>query len=521
MLTSSELPIPPPGVLARPTLGNYVHWFRATWRITLFALIGITIFTLLIILFLPRTYRSQSKLLLSLGRESVTLDPTAAATGQMMPLHQTREHEIETALNVMSSRQLLEAVVQQIGADTILAGNIEQFEKENQSTNSFFKGMIPSIDPVPRQQQAIRRLSEDLVITAGRDSSVVSIEYRTGSPELAQCVVSCWVKHYISRHSEFHRSQGTYDFFRIESEKLREQLTKVRNRLRDEKISSGMLTIEGQQQMVEAEMAAVRMQKNKIEGQLAASQTRAKKLAVELEAIKRSVVLQETAIQSDSRETMRALLFELEVQEKNLESLYTDGHPRLVTTRRQLEDARRLLADESNQHDEVIQGINPTYQSIETELALENATTESLSHQLEVLKGQLLRISDEFRKLNSKFEIVADLNLDANIIQAQYHSQSERLEQARLEEVLQQKQITNVREIQPATLENRPVSPNKLLCLAVGIIAFFSAAIGIPVCLGPQRVDPMGPGQSVLTDPAHTNQRATLANGTSTVEPAS
>ncbi|MDA8745579.1 GumC family protein [Rubripirellula amarantea] len=492
--TTGELPEPPPGLLVRFDASVWTRLLRATWLPTLLAAGTIALLTIVVLLTYPRVYRSHAKLLLQLGRESVTLDPTAAATGQMMPLHQTRDHEIETALNVMQSRSLLAAVVDEVGESAILKG-LPHSADGNESTGgvlsslkSVVKAPLTWVDPVPSDQRAIRQLGKSLQISAGRDSSVVDIEYRTKSPELAQSVVDCWVENYISHHNDFHRSKGTYAFFKAELSKLHQQLSVAQAKLREEKNRVGLLSLEGERLLLEGEMAAVRNQLHEVEGALAASESRRKKLSQELTRLSRNAVVEETSSTSDSLETMRSKLFELEVIEQELASRYTQDHPRLVSTRRQLDETRQLLNGQSNRRDEVTTGLNPTYQRIETELALENASSDALSKKHEVVQEQLKSLADDVQLLNSQSETIANLERDLKILDAQYLLQSERLEQSRLEQVLQEQRITSVRVIQPASLENRPVSPNKLLCVFAGGLATLGALVGIPLLLGPGRV---------------------------------
>ena len=58
-----------------------------------------------------------SELIVPLGRESVTLDPTAT-TGQTMQVQETRDNQINSTRDMLSSRVLLERVVEKIGGLT-------------------------------------------------------------------------------------------------------------------------------------------------------------------------------------------------------------------------------------------------------------------------------------------------------------------------------------------------------------------------------------------------------------------
>src|SRR3954462_5618935 len=67
----------------------------------------------------PRKYKSESKLLVRLGRETVMLDPTAT-TRQIMPVSVSRETEVNSVLEMLRSRIMIEKLVDELGPDAIL-----------------------------------------------------------------------------------------------------------------------------------------------------------------------------------------------------------------------------------------------------------------------------------------------------------------------------------------------------------------------------------------------------------------
>src|SRR5207244_8808003 len=68
---------------------------------------AVAVYTLLC----PRAYRSQAKIFVRLGRENATLDPTATV-GQapVVAVPQSREHEINSSVEIVNSRILLAKV---------------------------------------------------------------------------------------------------------------------------------------------------------------------------------------------------------------------------------------------------------------------------------------------------------------------------------------------------------------------------------------------------------------------------
>ncbi|MEZ6079940.1 MAG: hypothetical protein R3C56_30980 [Pirellulaceae bacterium] len=95
--------------------------------------VSIIALTVVVIVFYPRKYRSTAKLLLKIGRESVTLDPTVTTTGETLSLHHTRTSEINTTLDMMRNRLVLEQVAAKIGNKPILSGYPAGLHRERKS----------------------------------------------------------------------------------------------------------------------------------------------------------------------------------------------------------------------------------------------------------------------------------------------------------------------------------------------------------------------------------------------------
>jgi len=96
----------------------YSILFRHKWKVSVFFLtvmVTVTLGTYLV----AEIYRAKATLLVRIGRESVTLDPTAA-TGQVISLGQSRQSEINSELDILRSRELALRVVDAIGPQKFL-----------------------------------------------------------------------------------------------------------------------------------------------------------------------------------------------------------------------------------------------------------------------------------------------------------------------------------------------------------------------------------------------------------------
>ncbi len=88
-------------------------------RVALYTFLTVMMGVTGVLLIWPRTYHSQAKLFVRLGRESVALDPTVT-TGATIALSDTREHEINSVMEMIRNRAVFEDVVRVLGAEVIL-----------------------------------------------------------------------------------------------------------------------------------------------------------------------------------------------------------------------------------------------------------------------------------------------------------------------------------------------------------------------------------------------------------------
>ena len=76
-----------------------------------------------VLTYAPRTYRSEAKLYLQVGRASVGLDPTAT-TGQTINYSQSgRDEEVKSAMEIILSIGVIGKVVDKLGVD-VASGSV-------------------------------------------------------------------------------------------------------------------------------------------------------------------------------------------------------------------------------------------------------------------------------------------------------------------------------------------------------------------------------------------------------------
>ena len=452
--------------------------------------LAVVTLTLCVILFAPRKFTSEARLMLRIGRESVTVDPTASTVGETLNLHHTRENEIQSALGVMQSREIIERVVDEVGEEVVLRGKPVETNLKERGPLSFVSdwvgsatGLLANIDHVPDRQKAIRKLARGVYLNSQNESSVVSVAYSTDSPEVAQSVIASWVANYVVQHAKANHTEGSLKFFEEQGNLLRSRLEVARANLEKAKSQSNLVTVDGQQKLLEAQLAKIRDGLVDVDGEIETLRSRIDAYSGILSQNSKMITTAVTGKSNEARDLMRDRLFALEVLQKDLESKFKTDHPRLVSIRNQIDDAQQIVADQESSRDEVTEAINPAYQQLSENKLVDQAALAGLLRKQQALTEAQDRVLKEIASMNATERTVRSIENELVILEGRYSESAVKMEQARMDDVLAKEQITSVNIVQPASLEVRPISPNKPFCAVAGFFSAIAMAIGMPILL--------------------------------------
>jgi capsular exopolysaccharide synthesis family protein len=264
--------------------------FRHKWKMILFFFAVILIVTAVTSI-CAKVYRSEAKLLMRLGRESVTLDPTAA-TGQIIPLNltQPRGNEINSELEILKNQELIEGVVDSIGAQKLLNHTDEKLTVKDADSRVLGRAKIALRTAVSRlksplklfglieslsdRDKAIVNIKKHLKIENLKDSSIISISYDAENPKTAQEIVSKLIDLYLEKHIEAYRTPGSPQFFTEQTDHLQNKLTQSESELMDFKNKTGISSVREQQRLVAKRISTLKQEINQTEAALASSVAR-------------------------------------------------------------------------------------------------------------------------------------------------------------------------------------------------------------------------------------------------------
>ena len=472
--------------------------FRHKWKVIIFFLavmVTVTLGTFLA----AEIYRAEAKLLVKIGRENVSLDPTAT-TGQVIQLGQTRESEINSELDILKSRELALKVVDAIGPAKFL----DPPEEENLANGSsgaktpewkralkkngravidavadFLEGigLIPLLDD---REKAVIQLMKNLETETQKNTNTLSLTYDAESPKFAQTVLSRLIDFYLDKHVTVHRTAGSYNFFEQQSEDLRGQLVRTEEELKTLKNKTGVASLDEQRKILLGRIGTLQQESEATLAALAISRAKVKDLKEKLAGLSPTLVTQEMKSSSTyGVELMRSRLYELRLKEQELLSKYTETSIPVQEVRRQIAEAQAQLAKEEPTRTDVTTGINTTHQQLDLAMLSEMATLSSLEAKARVVNDQLNAARGEVKEINDTELRLVTLQRELALQDTKYRKYSENREQARIDQALETDKISNISVIQKATASLKPVKPRKALNLLLGFFLGLLGGLGL------------------------------------------
>lgn len=480
------------------TLRDFYHvLFRHKFKAILFfiaVMVTVTLGTFLA----SEIYRSDAKLLVRLGRESVSLDPTAT-TGSVISVGQSRENEIKSELEILNSKELVEKVVDTIGPDAFLKSPDELNEKSHspradsenrvgeirQKLRLAMKEVEDllgsfSLSPLSDRDKAILKVMKSMEIEALKNSNIIAISFEAKSRTLAQETIHQLIDFYLDKRIHVHRTPGSYEFFDKQTGEFRNTLARAEENLRELKNRSGIASLDEQRRVLVKRIGDLEQELDGTTSTLAASMAKVQAMEKTLASLPETLVTQETTGNPNQGvDFMRARLYELQLKEQDILSRFTETSKPVEEIQRQIAEAKALLSREEPSRTQVTRALNEAYRQVQVALLAEKATLISLEAKVREQKAQLTSARGELKAINDSEIRLMHVQREMGIQEINYLKYNEKLEQARIDHALEMSKISNISVVQPATYPVKPVRPRKLLNLVLGLLLGSLGGIGL------------------------------------------
>ncbi len=478
-----------------PSLGDYVELPFRYWRLLACCLATSIVAGLLALIVWPRSYESEAKLMITVGRESVGLDPTATTSPTLM-LQKTQEEEINSALEILSSRQVAELVVDKLSATQILDGVLSAKEESQPSSTGWIAQAKQAVgaarnmldqgllsvgvkDPVSQREQAIRKVMQSVYIYAPKRSTAITIHAESKTPEMAQALAAAVTYGFLDRHQSVNFNQSSREFFQEQTREVEAQVNQARAERAEFMQLSKVVSIEDQRRILTDQMGSAQRDVLITRGELEQAQAEIKDLTGKADETLAEIVANKEEKGDETWSGMRQRVYELEIQEQSYASMYSEDNPKLLNARQQLEGARQILKD--MEKDRTNRSLTPNPVKIRMEEDLQRLQTRLVG-----LRSMLLEKEKQREELGQQIDELLGFELKLNgmdrniaVLENSLYSLKSKLEEARVIDELQAQHISNISIYQPATLVERPVNPQKSMVMAAFPVLGLMIGLGV------------------------------------------
>jgi len=412
-------------------------------------------------LLMSPTYEASSKILVKFGRENVYMPTTPAGGGSsQVLLDPSREERINSAVEMFQGRNILEQVIRDVGATNIYP-DLEQ-------KPGISLGASAKLSPADR---ALLILQKKLSVEAVKKSNIIAIQFQHKDPAVAAQVVNKLVDVFLDQHLKVYQETGGYNFFSSQVGVLEKKLRDSEQELKGFKNNNRIISLDEQKSVLlkqisdlELELAKTKSDRSEAEGKMQALKKSSAGFSDE------RTLGQETDFNPYSMSTIRNKISELRLEEEKLLSSYTEQSENVIRVRKELAQARELLAkDEKTYHNKALATVGQNLSAL-----------KSKEFQQETV---LAKCQAELAKINSSEIQLKELERQVKINEDNYQLYLKKMEEARISTAMDSQKIASISVVEPALAPLKPIKPKVLLNIILSLLLGACASIGLAFSL--------------------------------------
>lgn len=439
-------------------------------------------------------YEATGKVMIQLGRE-YSSQPSVG--DRQAVLNRDPQAAINTELHILLSQDLLDSVVDRMGAEALYPRQANKSEirdliaavvsrmgaepRNPRPAESERGGGEIGVEKVSEEEKklaASRKLAGAFTARLLPESSVIQLALRHPSPEIAERALDVLFEEFKDEHLNAFGNPQVPAFLEEKVAQYRTRLEESEDRLKEFLVGNEALYLEAEQGD-----AAVN-ERARLAAELDLNASRVAGLRQQIRFLEDEQVRSPTKTESDARaqqnqmiEGARLKLLDLQVEQERLLGTYSETSRPVTAIREQIKIVEDFLARQ-----EAAVGGGRLIEALASEVARLNAELQFELARGGELSRQLAQIDTEMTSMPERTRQYRDLTRERDLNERYLDAYLNELEEARLAADLDQARIANIVLIQQVRVGPEPVSPNRRLNFAVG--GLLALIVGSAVALG-------------------------------------
>ncbi|MBZ5693758.1 MAG: hypothetical protein LAN36_00205 [Acidobacteriia bacterium] len=453
-------------------------------RLVSLIFLGIFFGALLSVLILPKRYEAEMKILVNRDRVDAAVTPDASAAGLVAPVPAVSEEDLNSEVELLRSRDLLEKVVLASGLESNkqslwqrIAGHVGDALRGTRSTQE------------TRLARSVQQLEDRMIVEPLKKTTLIRVAYSSSDPTLSARVLQTLATMYQEKHAAVHRPAGTFSFFDQQASRYRDELASAEAKLTDFDSRESVVAPEVQKQLVLEQLSRFQGESQDDQSSAYAAGERARALQARSAA---SPDRQTTQIRkADNAQLLAQLegtLLSLELKRSDMLVKYAPTYPPVEEVSTQIEETRKAIAQaRQTPVEETTSDRVPAQDWMATELAKAEADQAQLAAQATATARIVHHYEEVANQLNRKGAIQDDLVRNVKTAEDNYLLYLRKREEAHISDALDSKRIVNVSIAEAATIPALPTLHLGWLLIG-GLFAATITSVGAAYAV--DRMDP-------------------------------
>ncbi len=418
---------------------------------------------------LPPTYEAKSALLVKFGREYIYHSEMGNEQDDRNPQPIIGEEEtINSEINIIKSLDLIAKVINKIKIKNIYP------ELLNPPSWADDIGLSAKMTPL---QAAVIKFEKNLKIEPVTKSNVIDVSFRHKDPRVAAEAVNLLVNFYKMKHLQIY--SGLQSSF-LERQRFfyEQKLKKAEDDLEAFKQKNGVYSLDEQRTLLlkqgidlDTELKKTQNHIDELKRRLFSRKAQMKELAKD-KNLYTQTELDRIIVEAKGK------LLNLRLREQQLLQRYKPDNPLIVSTRKEIAITADFLKQQGQNITNKVKTGSPVYQEVQTDAFKTEADLTSQRARKRILILQLGRVHDEVRNLDLTGKELENLELNKSIYTRDYRTYADKVEEARISDDMNRRKMANVSVIEEAAIPAKPVRPNKVINIFVGIVLGAVSGIG-------------------------------------------
>lgn len=315
-------------------------------------------------LMMPKVYQAGAKVMVRFGRENVYMPTTPTLQGsQPLILDYSREELVNSEIEILSGRNLIERVISDLGVYTIYP----ELKEEGGIGDLLFD----RTDPAKREEEAFAaatlRFEKDFSVAAVKKSNIIELSYQHSDPVMAAQVLNKVIDVFLEFHLKVYKNPQEYQFFDNQVALLKKRLQESEAEYKSFCSENDITALDQQKSLLLQTISSLKKEHAGTLTELSEKEERMRALADGGKAGSDNTAMgEETELNPVAISSIRGMLNELRLKEQELLSKYTPESLPVANIRNEIKKAQDLLNREERMY--------------------HSKTMTSISHQLMALK---------------------------------------------------------------------------------------------------------------------------------------